>query len=152
MQWYTAAGGDVHVPRGGICVWRKAEHQEIDARIGKASVVLRELHRSVGTQRGVFNPFSPACATFLAELCKSYNLPGDWARELFKPSTDSASLVVNIEIQNFSFWVWAFLGKTSQVGVFLRYFGHLFLALGAVPIGHFLDSKFSWKLGQNPRL
>jgi len=30
-----------------------------------------------------------------------------------------------------------FSGGTSQVGVFLRYFGHLSLALGAVPMGHF---------------
>ena len=37
---------------------------------------------------------------------QSYNSPGDWARELFKPSTDSASLVVKIEKNNFLFrWV-----------------------------------------------
>ena len=35
------------------------------------------------------------------------------------------------------FWVWASLGGTSQVGVFLQYFGHLCLALGAVPMDHF---------------
>jgi len=46
---------------------------------------------------------------------QSYNSPGDWARELFKPSTDSTSLVVQIENRNFSFWVWTFLGGTSQV-------------------------------------
>jgi len=47
MRQYTAAGGNVQVPRGGIYVWRKAEPQEIDTRIGKANAVLRELHRSV---------------------------------------------------------------------------------------------------------
>ena len=52
----------------------------------------------------------------------------------------------------FSSWVWGFLRETSQVGVFLRYFGHICLTLGAVPMGYFLDSKFSWKLGQNLRL
>jgi len=31
----------------------------------------------------------------------------------------------------------------SKVGVYLGYFGHLCLALGAVPMGNFLDSKFS---------
>jgi len=35
------------------------------------------------------------------------------------------------------------MGGTSQVGVFLRYFSYLYLALGAVTMGHFLDSKFS---------
>jgi len=48
---YTAAGGDVQVPRGGIYLWRKAEPQEIDTRIGKVNAVLCELHRSVLTKR-----------------------------------------------------------------------------------------------------
>jgi len=30
-----------------------------------------------------------------------------------------------------------FLEVTSQIGVFLRYFGHLCLAFGAVLMGHF---------------
>ena len=64
-------------------------------------------------------------------------------------SWKSASLGVKIEKKIFSFWVWGFLRGTSQVGVFLCYFGHLCLALGAVPMDHFLDSKLSWKLGQN---
>ena len=78
--------------------------------------------------------------------------PAAIARELFKPSTDSASLLVDIKKKSFLLWVWGFLGGTSQVGVFLCYFGHLCLALGAVPMGHFLDSKFSWKLSQNLHL
>jgi len=97
-------------------------------------------------------PFQSRVRHFSCRVLKSYNSPGDWARELFIPSTDSASLVVKIEKKKFSFCVWAFQGVTSQVGVFLHYFGHLCLALGAVPMGHFLDSKFSWKLGQNPYL
>ena len=48
---------------------------------------------------------------------QSCNPPGDWARELFKPSTDSASLVVEIEKKMLSFrW------GTPQVGVFLATF------------------------------
>jgi len=31
----------------------------------------------------------------------------------------------------------------SQVGVVLGYFGHLCLALGAVPMGHFLNSSLA---------
>ena len=42
---------------------------------------------------------------------QSYNSPGDWARDLSKPSTDSASLVVKIEKNIFrfrwgDFWRW----------------------------------------------
>jgi len=33
----------------------------------------------------------------------------------------------------------------SQVGMFLHYFGHLCLALGAIQMGHFLDSKVQLK-------
>jgi len=50
---YTAAGGDVQVPRGGIYVWRKA--RKIDTRIGKANAVLRELYRSVVTKGELSN-------------------------------------------------------------------------------------------------
>jgi len=55
MRQYTAAGGDVQVPKGGIYVWRKAERLEIDTRIGKVNAVLRELYRSVGTRRELSN-------------------------------------------------------------------------------------------------
>jgi len=44
---YTAAGGDVQVPRACIYVWHKAQPQGIDARIGKANAVLRDLYRSL---------------------------------------------------------------------------------------------------------
>ena len=40
---------------------------------------------------------------FSCRTLQSYNSPGDWARELFRPSTDSASLVVEIEKNNFRF-------------------------------------------------
>jgi len=43
---YTAAR-EVQVPRGGMYVWRKAERQELDTRIGKANAVVSELYRSV---------------------------------------------------------------------------------------------------------
>jgi len=52
--------------------------------------------------------------------------PAARARELFKPSTDSASFLVDIEKKFFLFW--HLLGGTSQVGVFLHFFGHLSLA------------------------
>jgi len=49
-QWYTAAGGGVQVPRGGIYVWRKEERHKIDTRLGKAIAVVRELYHSVATK------------------------------------------------------------------------------------------------------
>ena len=52
---YTAAGGDVQAPWSGIYVWRKAERQEFDARIGKANAVLRELYCSVTTKRELWH-------------------------------------------------------------------------------------------------
>jgi len=38
-----------------------------------------------------FNPLTPAPAKILAQVCNAVT-PPDWARELFKPSSDSASL------------------------------------------------------------
>jgi len=40
--------------------------------------------------------------------------PAARARELFKPSTDSASLLVEIKQKRFSFLVWRFLEVTSR--------------------------------------
>jgi len=34
---YTAADGEVQLPRSGIYEWRKEERQEIDTRIDKAT-------------------------------------------------------------------------------------------------------------------
>jgi len=63
--------------------------------------------------------------------------PADWARELFKPSTDSASLQLHIK-KMFSFWVWGFLGVTSQWGHVFAFWVSL-PGLGAKP---FLGSSF----------
>jgi len=60
----------------------------------------------------VVNPFSPVKAPNLAELCNPITRQGDWARELSKPSTDSASLEIKIEKKSFS--VGGFLKVTSQ--------------------------------------
>ena len=52
---------------------------------------------------------------FSCRTLQSYNSPGDWARELFEPSTDSASLVGKIEKTLFCFGGF-FLEVTSQRG------------------------------------
>ena len=44
---------------------------------------------------------------------KPYNLPAAIVTELFKPSTDSASLLVSIK-NKYLIWVWGFLFVTSQ--------------------------------------
>jgi len=103
-------------------------------------------------RKRLHGPCKPRVRHFPCRALQSFNSPGDWARELFKSSTDSTSLALQFKKNFFRFEFEIFWGGTSQVGVFLCYFGHLFLALGAVPMGYLLDSKICWKLGQNPRL
>jgi len=71
---------------------------------------------------------------FLRPLSSQYffchNLPAARAREVFKPSTDSARLPVSTE------------KTTSQVGVFLHFYGQLYPALGANPMSQFLAQGF----------
>jgi len=72
-----------------------------------------------------------------------YNLPAAAAREVFKPFTDSASLVVPSK-KKFQFWVWGSLVGASQVGVFSCFYGLLYPTLDAHRIGpHFGPSIFS---------
>jgi len=66
----------------------------------------------------LLNYLSPAKAMFLAELCNPITRQ---AIELFKPPTDSASLVVEIEKKIFVFGG-GFSGGTPQVGMFLATF------------------------------
>jgi len=68
---------------------------------------------------GVFwNPLSPAIAKILAQGLQPYNSPADWAKKLFKPSMDSASLLDEIE-KKISFWVCGCLGEdVTSGGVF----------------------------------
>jgi len=63
-----------------------------------------------------------------------------------KPSTDSASLVVEVEFFRFRWGV--FGGERHKWGCF----GYIYLALGPNLLGHYYGSRFIWKLGQNPRL
>jgi len=49
-------------------------------------------------------PGEPLFLQFL-KIFQGHNSPGDSARELFKPYTDSASLELLIKIIFFSFWV-----------------------------------------------
>jgi len=73
---------------------------------------------------------------------QSYNLPGDWARELFKPSTDSASVVDEIEKKYFFVFGGVFGGNATSGGVF----GYIYLALGSNLLGHYYGSRIFRKL------
>ena len=60
------------------------------------------------------NPFKSRVRHFSCRALQSYNLPGDWARELFKPSTDLASLVVEIEKKTIFWFRWGFFWRWRQ--------------------------------------
>ena len=78
--------------------------------------------------------------------------PAARARELFKPSTDSASLLVVIEKKKFFVLGLSFSGgNVTSRGVFAFFWPHL-PGPRCCTNGTFFDLKFSWKLGQNPRL
>jgi len=70
------------------------------------------------------SPLSPAIAKILALGLQRYNSPGNWARKLFKPPTDSASRLVEIE-KKFRFGLGLSGGDVTSGGVisvFLAYF------------------------------
>ena len=96
-------------------------------------------------------PFQSRVRHFSCRALQSYNSPGDWGRELFKPSTDSASLVVKIEKKIFVLGLSFSGGNVTSMDVFALFWPS-FPGPVRRPNGQFLDSKFSWKLGQNPRL
>ena len=61
----------------------------------------------------------PGPANILAQVCSTITRQPIRARNLFKLSTDSARLVVEIKKKKNLLWVWGSLGETSQVwGVF----------------------------------
>jgi len=66
------------------------------------------------------NPSSPAIAKILAQGFQRYNSPADWGRKLFKPSTYSASRLVEIE-KKFRFGFVVLWGRTLQVGLWFSF-------------------------------
>jgi len=63
----------------------------------------RESHYSAMSLRALKEPFKSRVRHSFCKALQSFNLPA--ARELFKPSTDSANLLVEIEKKQFSFFV-----------------------------------------------
>jgi len=64
------------------------------------------------------------------------------ARELFKPSTVSASLLVDIKKKNFFRFRWVFSGGDVTMRACFGNFGHLWPAMRPNPLTHSIGSKF----------
>ena len=61
---------------------------------------------------------------------------------MFKPSTDSASLVVPIQKKIFQFWVWGSLGGASQVGFFRGFMAYFTRPWTSIEWAHVLAQIF----------
>jgi len=74
------------------------------------------------------------------------------AKEVFKPSTDLASFLVEIGKKTFFAFGLAFSGENVTSGGVFAFFGHIYVALDPNPLRHYFGSSCFWKLGPNPRL
>ena len=83
------------------------------------------------------------------QALQRHNSSANWVKELFKPSMELVSLLVQIE--KISFQIWSSLWVMSQ-------WGHLFALLAkytwfwALTQESSLGSRFFWKLGYNQRI
>jgi len=86
-----------------------------------------------------FNPLT----TVIGSQFFGHKLPAARARELFKPSTDSASLLVKIEKNNSLFGFGGrFSGGDVTKKTYFGNFGHLWPVLGPNALTHSFGSKF----------
>ena len=88
-------------------------------------------------------PLKDRKATIVAQTLASHNLPTNRARELIKPSTDLASLRLEIEKKFFRLGFWVLFVLRHNESIF-GHFWRLCLALGASPMLIFFRSKFFW--------
>ena len=87
-------------------------------------------------------------AKILAQGLQHYNSPADWTTKLFEPSTDSASLLVEIEKKFFLFWVCGSLGGGRHKWEWhFHFFGLVYADLDANPMSQFFRSSFFFKTG-----
>ena len=107
--------------------------------VSRAKIFYRD---KIGLHSGfTLQPFmSRARQNFGAGL-ERYNSPVDWARKLFKPSTDSANLLVEIEKKIYVLGLGFFGGDVTGGGVF-TFFGLIYEALDANPMSEFFRSSF----------
>jgi len=87
-----------------------------------------------------WDPFKAHIGHFFDQALKLHNSPADSARELFKPSTDSARRLVEIEKKSFLFLVWSSLWGRHKWG--FCFFCEFYQALGANPMSQFFGSGF----------
>ena len=92
-------------------------------------------------------PFNDHQSHYNGSCIFGYNSATAAAREVFKHSTDSASLVVSSQKKIFQFRVRGSLGVASQVEVFSRFYGLLCPALDANGMGPHFRSNIFMKLG-----
>ena len=85
--------------------------------------------------------FQPRVRHFFCKVLQRHNSPANWPRELFKPSTDSASRLVEIEKQNFNF-VFGVLCVGRQSRDVFTYFWPILPALGANQMSRCFGSSF----------
>ena len=95
------------------------------------------LKKSMSLTDTLFNPLTTA----IGRPFFGHKSPAAGARELFKPSTDSPSLLVDIEKNVFRFW-WGFSGGDVTMRACFGNFGQLWPALGPNPLTHSISSKF----------
>ena len=87
-------------------------------------------------------PFNAHQSQYVGSRFFGYISPAAAAREVFKPSTDSASLVVPSQKNFFQFWVLGSLGGSSQVGVFSHFFGLITRPWTPIEWAHILAQVF----------
>ena len=88
----------------------------------------------------IFTTLRPASITFWPSL-QRHNSPADWAREVFKLSTNSASLLDQTG-QIFFVSDLGFSVGDVTIGACFRLFGQVYIALVAKPTGYFLAQAF----------
>ena len=108
----------------------------------KRNVWNHSYHQFYPVLAKIRNPLCPAIAIILAQGLQRYNSPANWARKLFKPSTDSASLLVEIEKKLFRFGFVVLWGRTSQVGVSFSFYWPSLRGPGRQSNGPIVSLKF----------
>ena len=97
------------------------------------------------------NPFKSRARQNFGASLQCCNLPPNWARELSKPSSHSASPLLEIKKKDFCSWFGVHWGDCCKWGCFCFFWPPL-PGPGPQPIGPLFWLKIFWKLGQNPRV
>jgi len=100
----------------------------------------------------MLNPISPAPAKILAQVCNAVTRHPIVLESY--PNHPRIQQVFCLKSKKKTIFVFGmgFSGGTAASGDVFAFFGHIYLALDHNPLGHYFDSRFFWKLGQNPRL